>query len=250
MASVQEHYETHLAPIYTWMHGGASAPRERFAGQLAQLGLHPSRPGATALDLGAGSGFQALPLAAAGYDVTAVDLDQTLLAELARDASAESLTIKTVTGDIRDVRQLSPNPAPEVIVCMGDTLTHLASRDEVARLLADASAILTARGHLLLSFRDYSIARNGTDRFIPVRSDHERIFTCFLEFSSETHVVVHDIVHTSTDSGWQMKAGSFQKIRLSPAWVVDQLIAAGLRIDQHTTANGFVTLVAHRPSLS
>jgi len=243
--SVKEHYDSHLAPLYTWMSGGAAAPRERFTALLHELGLRPTHAGATALDLGAGSGFQALPLATAGYTVTAIDLSEVLLAELARDAAAASLFVRAIVGDLREVTRHCPAPAPEVIVCMGDTLTHLATLDEVAAVLRDSAAALAPGGHLLLSFRDYTVARTGADRFIPVRSDADRIFTCFLDFGPE-RIAVHDIVYTRAGGDWRMAVNVYEKIRLAPAFVREQLALAGLALVRDTAQNGLVTLVARR----
>ena len=251
MASVKDHYDHHLAPIYTWMRGGAATPRRQFAEFLRAHSLAPSRPGATALDLGAGSGFQTLSLAEAGYTVTAIDLSETLLAELARDANATDLTerIRCIFGDMCDLSRHTAQRAPELIVCAGDTLTHLASLDQVARLLSDSAAALAPGGHLILSFRDYSIARTGPDRFIPVRSDAHRIFTCFLEFGP-THLTVHDLLHTrdSSASDWSMTVSTFEKIRIAPTWLRAQLAAAGLTLIHDELTAGLATVIARRPS--
>lgn len=241
MASVQEHYARHLAPHYTWMAGGAAGPRQRFTDLCRQLGLRPSQPGATALDLGAGNGFQSIPLAAAGYRVTAVDLSPELLAELTRDAG--DLPVTTVVGDLRDIAVHAPRPAPEVIVCMGDTLTHLDTLEDVAKVSRSASAALAPGGHLLLGFRDYTTERTGNDRFIPVRSDDERILTCFLEFGA-THVTVSDIVHARSGERWQMAISHYQKVRISPSWIIAQLRATGFTVAHQTVENGLVTIAA------
>jgi 2-polyprenyl-3-methyl-5-hydroxy-6-metoxy-1,4-benzoquinol methylase len=249
-SSVKDHYAAHLAPLYTWMSGGAAAPRERFNALLRTLNLSPSHPGVTALDLGAGSGFQALPLAAAGYAVTAVDLSEILLAELAGEAAAANLPfpIRAALGDLRDLSRHVPIPAPELIVCMGDTLPHLPSLDDVVRLLADSAAALAPGGHLLLSFRDYTVARTGADRFIPVRSDADRIFTCFLDYGPD-RIAVHDIVHTRTSAAdtWRTAISVYEKLRLSPDFVRAQLAAASLTLTSDTSVNGLVTLAARRP---
>ncbi len=248
-ASVKAHYDTHLAPLYSWIYGGAEAARARFAALLADLNLRPSRPGATALDLGAGNGFQSLPLAAAGYTVTAVDLSELLLTELARDAASAGLPIRTVLGDLRELARHTPTPAPEVIVCLGDTLPHLPSLDDVTQVIRDAATALAPGGHLLLSFRDYSVARTGTDRFIPVRSDPDRIFTCFLDYGPEK-ILVHDLVHTRAAGEWRMAVSAYEKLRLPPAFIREQLALAGLIITRDTAQNGLVTFVARQPSVS
>jgi SAM-dependent methyltransferase len=51
------------------------------------------------LDVGAGTGRVALPLARAGHAVTALDVDAALLAELSARAAAEDLAIETLVAD-------------------------------------------------------------------------------------------------------------------------------------------------------
>ncbi len=249
MASVQAHYESHLAPLYTWICGGAAGPRARFTELLNAYGLRPLRRDATAIDLGAGSGFQTLPLAAAGYTVTAIDLSATLLAELNRDATTAGLSARVhpLDGDLCDLARHASTLAPELIVCAGDTLTHLTSLDQVDHLLRDAATALVAGGHLILTFRDYTTARTGADRFISVRSEADRIFTCFLDYGP-THVTVHDILHTrdATAPGWKMSMSTYEKLRLAPALVRDLLLASGLTLVRDDLTAGLATFIAKR----
>lgn len=245
VSSVKEHYDSHLAPLYAWIYGGAAPARERFAALLRELDLRPSQPGATALDLGAGNGFQSIPLATAGYTVTAVDLSDTLLAELARDAAAAGVRVRLIAGDLRELARHVPTPAPEVIVCMGDTLPHLGSLAEIAAALRAAAAALAPGGHLLLSFRDYTVARTGADRFIPVRSEADRLFTCFLDFGPE-RIAVHDIVQTRTAGEWRTAISVYEKVRLAPDFVRAELARAGLTLVRDTAQHGLVTLAARR----
>ena len=66
-------------------HPCADAELDAWRGALAELLASP--PGCV-LDVGAGTGFLSLLAAAAGYDVTALDLSSGMLAELARKAAA------------------------------------------------------------------------------------------------------------------------------------------------------------------
>lgn len=54
------------------------------------------------VDVGAGTGRVALPLARSGHAVTALDVDATLLAELSRRARAEGLRVETLVADAAD----------------------------------------------------------------------------------------------------------------------------------------------------
>lgn len=55
------------------------------------------------LDVGAGTGRTSLDLARRGVDVTALDVEEPLLAELARRARAERLTVETLLADAREL---------------------------------------------------------------------------------------------------------------------------------------------------
>jgi SAM-dependent methyltransferase len=227
------------------MSSGAEGPRARFAALLHDVGLAPRGHGATAVDLGAGNGHQSLPLADAGFAVTAIDLSAALLTELT--AAAGSRAIRPVLADLRDFERFLPTPKPEIIVCCGDTLTHLSSLADVDALISRAAQALAPGGWLVLGFRDYSITRQGTDRFIPVQSDADCILTCFLDYSA-SHVTVHDLVHRRDGARWRLSASAYEKLRLAPDHVRRQLAAAGLAIIHDSTAQGAVTLVARRPS--
>lgn len=247
MATVRDHYEQLLAPVYTWMSGGAEARIEAHRALFRQLGFRvEAGAGETqllALDLGAGSGFQSIPLAQLGYRVIAVDLSAALLAEL--NARSGTLPIRTIERDFFPLSTLAPSQ-PQLIVCMGDTLTHLDSHAQARRLIAESAALLTPDGALVLSWRDLTRLPDGNARFLPIRSDTERIFTCFLEAVDETRVRVHDIVHERSGAGFTQRVSSYEKLRIAPEWMDQELSASGFRIETATAEQGWVTRVARR----
>ena len=92
-----DHYLKHLGPVYTWMIGDIDAALARGEQELDALSL-PSKGAGTAIDLGAGFGMHAIPLARRGFSVVAIDSYEPLLRELA--ARADSLPIRTVDADL------------------------------------------------------------------------------------------------------------------------------------------------------
>jgi SAM-dependent methyltransferase len=181
-----------------------------------------------------------VPLARAGYHVTAVDSSSLLLFELRR--LGEGLPIRLVAGDLVGFRQ-HVSEAADLILCMGDTLTHLPDYAHVERLFGEVAAALAPEGRLLLTFRDYTVARVDGERFVPVRSDAQRILTCFLEEEDE-HMLVHDLVHERVGDGWQLRVSSYRKLRLSPAWVVAALQRVGLEAEEGRDVRGMVRIRA------
>ena len=239
MATTADHYSKLLGPVYTWMVGDVDAALARGDRELEALSL-PSGGGGTAVDLGAGFGMHAIPLARRGFSVLAIDSYQPLLQEL--ESRAGSLPIRTVNSDLLDFR-LHAKTA-DVITCMGDTLTHLPSQASVATLFREVAASLRPGGIFAATFRDYAGAPlRGDSRFILVRGDTERVLTCFLEYA-DTTVTVHDLLHQRENGAWQLRASSYPKLRLSPPWAVEQLSSLGLTVQRDAAPGGMVRIRA------
>ena len=243
MASVEEHYDNLLAPYYSWICGGSDLKIEENRNFFRNHGIRPVSS-AVAVDLGAGSGFQSIPLAESGFSVIALDTNRQLLAELKE--KAKDLPIVTVRDTMLNFGEHSPGEI-DIIVCMGDTLTHMQSLEEVQQLLESTYPVLAWNGNLILSFRDMTRELSGLDRFIPVRSDPNRIFTCFLEYEAQ-HVIVHDIVYEKLKDQWEMKKSAFRKLRIAPQWVSDILVMLGFKIATFDIHMGIVTIVARKPT--
>jgi SAM-dependent methyltransferase len=244
--AANEYYDDFLADHYSWMAGGHTKAVASQQSILIELGLQPTGSG-SALDLGCGPGFQSLALARMGFQVTALDTSRKLLAELVMHCGQRAVT--PVKGDIRDAIALVP-PGFAAAVCMGDTLTHLPSQESVARIFADLSRLLAKGGSLVLSFRDLTTELKGTERFIPVRNDADRIATCFLEYEAKA-VIVHDLIHVHRGASWQLHTNSYRKLRLSPGWVIGCLEACGFtvrrskKIDQMSVIAAVLNEPAH-----
>ena len=238
MSRVVEHYETLLAERYTWMAGGMDSKLAESHAFFETQGLTP-KGNRVAVDLGSGPGFQSITLARLGYSVTAVDTSAQLLSELR--AHAVGLDVRTVEDDLLNFQKHLAKPA-ELIVCIGDTLTHLNSKEDMRQLFNATHSSLVPGGRFVITFRDLSVELKGLDRFIPVRSDEDRIFTCFLEYAPE-HVKVHDLVYERSGGEWSLLRSSYQKLRLSYDWVREGLEEAGFELLQEKSERGLVTFV-------
>ncbi|HMI75287.1 MAG TPA: class I SAM-dependent methyltransferase [Steroidobacteraceae bacterium] len=240
MKTSAAHYATHLGPIYSWMLGDIDAAFARSAAEIDDLKLPEANHGA-AVDLGAGLGLHARPLARRGFHVTAIDSCQVLLDELR--ARSETLAVTTVNADLVDYRAVVKE-APRVVLCMGDTLTHLPTLAAVESLLKSVADGLARGGVFAATFRDYATRTlEGDKRFILVRADADRILTCFLEYA-EHEVTVHDVLTEREHDQWRQKISSYLKLRLAPEWVESTLMELGLKVRRDTSASGMVRIVA------
>jgi len=241
MNTVADHYKTHLAPVYVWMAGGWDAAIARGDSEIDAI-LPNLSSGTTAVDLGAGFGMHTIPLARRGCSVLAVDTSSILLDELT--GRAEALPVKGVEDDLLSFqRHLDANV--DIILCMGDTLTHLPDQSSVEKLFSLAAESLRLDGKFIATFRDYTSPLVGNERFIPVRSDNDRILTCFLEYGAD-HLYVHDVLNERNGSVWQLKVSAYRKLRLSPEWVSAALRARGFSVRIEPGLAGMTRVVATR----
>lgn len=241
MTTVSEHYANHLAPVYAWMVGGIDDALARGQRELAGLGL-TDVAGGYAVDLGAGFGMHSIPLARSGWKVLAIDSSADLLAEL--EARTQGVAVSTVCDDLLNFQHYLSG-TPSLILCMGDTLTHLPSLASVETLLRSVGARLAPAGRFISTFRDYSRALEGTDRFISVKSDDDRISTCFLEYGAST-IRIHDVLHERRSGGWAMRVSAYDKLRLEPEWLKQRLEGLGFTASTEVGPSGMARITAMR----
>jgi hypothetical protein len=238
---VKEHYEQHLADFYSWMIGDFEVKQKEQEDYFSSHSLQP-RFNRLAVDLGAGHGLQSISLAKLGFSVFAIDFNEQLLNELR--FKAKGLDLLIINKDINDVSLFNKNH-PEMVVCMGDTITHLASLEKVTELIYNVSKQLLNKGKFVVSFRDLTSELIGSSRFIPVKSDEHRILTCFLEYFPE-FVMVTDLLHENRNGQWVQKVSSYPKLRIS-AHAIEQIIErADMRVICSETINRMVHIIAEK----
>ena len=226
MVNVIDHYENHLADDYSWLFGGIKVKTEENRIFFESHSIIPRSSG-IAVDLGCGSGFQSIPLANIGFDVNAIDSSGKLLREL--NNNSEGLTIKTIKDDILNFQNHLTKKI-ELVICMGDTITHIDSKEKIKNLFHNVSKTLENNGRFILTLRDLMHELTELDRFIPVKSDGSKIFTCFLEYQKET-VKVHDIIYERIENGWNQKKSFYKKTRVPFNWAKEELEKEGFVIE-------------------
>jgi len=241
MATAKEHYKNHLAKYYSWMSGGFTKKLEENRKFFKDHNVWPHGSG-VAVDLGAGSGFQSIPLAELGYQVIAIDLSSHLLAELKENA--KDLSIEIINDDLLNFSKHCPDTV-ELVVCMGDTLTHLNTHQNIREYLKRVYSALEMGGQVILTFRDLTSELKDLGRFIPVRNNANTVFTCFLEFEKD-YVKVHDIIYERKHNKWELKKSVFNKIRISPKWIRELLQEFGFKVEAYDIHNGIVCIIAHK----
>lgn len=212
--NVKEHYENHLGNFYSWMLGDFEEKQKEQEWYFTKNCIFP-RSNKIALDLGAGNGIQSVSLAKLGFEVKSIDFNSQLIQELT--SRKEDYNIEVIKGDFTDDGILT-RYSPELVVCMGDTISHIESVEKLHEFIKSIYTISLPEALCVISYRDLSKELSGNQRFIPVKSDQNRILTCFLEFFPE-RVVVTDILHEFENGNWVQKISSYEKLRLSVDYI-------------------------------
>ncbi|MBO7405119.1 MAG: class I SAM-dependent methyltransferase [Clostridia bacterium] len=117
-----------LAPVYDRFNGGLDYRAWADYIEACFAKYMPRKP-ASVLDLACGTGAMTLELARRGYDMTALDLSEEMLAEADRKAREEHLTdILFLSGDMTSFELYG---TVQAVVCCLDGINHLTTREDL-----------------------------------------------------------------------------------------------------------------------
>ncbi|MGJ4748317.1 class I SAM-dependent methyltransferase [Leptospira sp. SA-E8] len=238
MQSPESHYQNFLAEKYSWMLGDLSAKEKDQLEFFRSFEISPQTNG-IAWDLGAGSGIQSIPLEELGFQVLAIDFSEKLLFEI--KIRKPDTKIRTKVADIRS-RELYQGVSPEILVCMGDTITHLESENDWENTANLWSSFLSSGSKLILGYRDLSYGKPGDKNIFVVRSEGSQIFTCQLQFTQDK-VQVTDIFHEKSDTGWTVSSSSYNKLILPIDDIIGTLARKNFELKRKDEKNGMKFLL-------
>lgn len=137
------------------------------------------------LDVACGSGGYAKHLSDMGYNVTAIDLDALMI---------QSLKEKDRKIDSRVLNMLDIHELPgtfDVIFCIGNSLVHLSSLDEMEDFLTSCRSKLKPEGKLILQIINYDrILDKGVRQLPPIHNPEKQLtFERYYDYSPERHSV-------------------------------------------------------------
>jgi SAM-dependent methyltransferase len=131
--------------------------------------------GVPALDVGAGTGRNALPLARAGHPTVALELSPVLAEVLAGEVAKAPLDVRVVCGNIFD-EALELPLAPFELAIVAEVISHLRDAGELRRLFVRLASLLAPGGVLVASS---FLAKDGYDPDDVARQVAEVILSSF-----------------------------------------------------------------------
>jgi glycine/sarcosine N-methyltransferase len=109
--------------------------------------------GKSILDLAAGTGNHSIAIAKSGYDVTATDLDPYMVEKILAKAESNCVSVNALQLAMEEIEQL--NSTFSSIMCLGNSLVHLKSFDDVSFVIKEMHQSLQANGKLIIQIVNY-----------------------------------------------------------------------------------------------
>ena len=106
------------------------------------------------LDVACGSGGHALWLARQGYEVTGADVSPVMIALARQKAAADGLGVPFVVSDLAN---LQASAVYDAVLCLGNSLPHLSTQDDLVAALRGMAGVLRPGGALVLQNLNYDL---------------------------------------------------------------------------------------------
>lgn len=147
---VRRFYDS-LAPDYDLMTSfGDRFAKERpwFEAIVSKFGIR------TALDAGCGTGFHSILLSRLGVAVAGVDASPAMIERARENARRLDAAVTFQTGGFSKISTLSPGPF-DALFCLGNSLVHLLTDDELRGALTNFRSVLRPGGVLVAQLLNY-----------------------------------------------------------------------------------------------
>jgi glycine/sarcosine N-methyltransferase len=123
-----------------------------------------SGPSNRILDLGSGTGDHARFLAEQGFDVTGIEMSESMLE---RSRSTEAANVRFIAGDMRSLPELVA-PGYGGAICVGNVLPHLSEDEDLDRLASGLRVVLERGAPFLLQILNYDRIEIKKERALPL----------------------------------------------------------------------------------
>jgi len=114
------------------------------------------------LDAACGSGGHALWLARQGYEVTGADVSPVMIALARQKAAADGFGVPFVVSDLANLQTATIYDA---VLCLGNSLPHLLTQDDLVAALRGMAGLLRTGGALVLQNLNYDLRWQGQPRW-------------------------------------------------------------------------------------
>lgn len=206
--------------------------------QLARLGK--AQPGGLSIvDAACGTGGHAIALAQRGYRILGADLSLSMIEQARLNAARAGVSadfLRAGFGTIaKTLQATTPHIEPgsfDAVLCLGNSLPHVLTREELNRTLEDFGALLRPGGLLMIQNRNFNAVLEHRERWMEPQSqvspDEEWLFLRFYDFRPDGLLGFNLLtLHRKPGNTWQQRVHSTLLYPLQEEELKNALTEAG-----------------------
>ncbi len=199
-------------------------------------------PKARILDAACGTGMHAVALAKRGHETAGADLSAGMIEQARSNAAANGVELRFEAAGFGELGQLFS--FYDLLLCLGNSLPHVLTAQELARTLTDFSACLRPGGMVLIQNRNFDAVMASRQRWMEPQAyregDSEWIFLRFYDYEPDGLINFNILTLRRQGAGaWAQSVISTHLRPLLQAELVQALSAAGFaEITSYGSMNG------------
>lgn len=165
------------------------------------------------LDTACGTGMHVIALARAGHRVSAADLFPEMITKSQQNAHRAGVQVLFKTAGFGKMSQTFGEAQFDLLLCLGNSLPHLTSEQELMASLQDFAAALRPGGMLFIQNRNFDLVMQRQERWMEPQTyqadGNEWIFQRFYDFLPNGLIRFNIVtIQREDDSNWQTGVSS------------------------------------------
>ena len=191
----------------------------RLAFEMPFLQSQLKEAGATRLlDAACGTGMHAIALAQAGFDVAGADFSLGMIERARTNAQAAQVAVQFEQAGFGELEKVFGAGQFDVVLCLGNSLPHALSSEQVAAALVDFAASLKPGGLVIIQNRNFDAVAANRMRWMEPQAaregEAEWLFLRFYDFDQDGLITFNIVtLHREGGNAWTQ---SVHSTRLRP----------------------------------
>ncbi len=167
-----------------------------------------------AVDMAAGTGVHALALADLDVKTTGVDISEEMLARAAAHCKRLAIDATLMQGDMSSV---NPDGAGDMdaIFCLGNSVPHLSSLEELAKTFSHWKSLLRPGGHVVVQLLNYARILDRGERIVGIRQPGKTTILRFYDFL-DGRINFNILVYEAEGKGFRHRLQTTQLLPILP----------------------------------
>lgn len=166
------------------------------------------------LDAACGTGQHAIALAGRGYELAGADLSEGMIERARFNATAAGIKVRWQAAGFGELRSELGNDF-DAVLCLGNSLPHVLTADDLSLTLSDFAACLRPGGLLLIQNRNFDRVLAGQERWMQSQSHREGqqewVFLRFYDFQPQGTLLFTVVtLHRDGTEEWEQREVSTQ----------------------------------------